>query len=182
MPHITKPCEEYPGGPGDISHNHVAVACGLGQFGWHNLLITPQFGTRQKLTTIITNATLAPAPVCEGRLCDPVACGFQCASACPSGAIPGHLDAGRTIAIREQPVQYAKITGLRCRWGCSAMLKAAGGYVDIPMPSNEPTAEQLLEYKAQIDPWQIRLKATSGGLLPYCGRCLCACPAARSGS
>lgn len=56
MPHFLKPSEEYPGGPGDISHKHVAVACGLGEIGWHSLLITPQFGTRQKLTTIITNA------------------------------------------------------------------------------------------------------------------------------
>jgi len=60
MPHMLKPSAEYPGGPGDISHKHVAVACGLGQIGWHNLLITPEFGTRQKLTTIITNAPIAP--------------------------------------------------------------------------------------------------------------------------
>ena len=45
------------------------------------------------------------------------------------------------------------------------------------MPDEEPSAEELLQYKAQVDPWQTRLKATSGGLLPYCGRCLSVCPA-----
>jgi epoxyqueuosine reductase len=179
MPHISKPSEEYSGGPGDISHRHVAVACGLGHIGWHNLLITPQFGTRQKLTTIVTNGPLKPDPMCEGPLCDPDQCGFQCARACPTAAIPGTLRAKTTITMREQPVQYAKIVGWRCRWGCSGMLKSVGGYADVPIPDKEPTPEELLQYKAQMDPWQVRLKATSGGLLPYCGRCLCACPAGR---
>ncbi len=176
MPHITKPSEEYPGGPGDISHKHVAVACGLGQIGWHNLLITPQFGTRQKLTTIITNAPLEPDPLCEEQLCDRC---LQCASACPTAAIPVDPEAKTAITIREKPAEYAKIVGWRCRWGCSGMLQSAGGYTDISMPDEEPSAEELLRYKAQMDPWQVRLKATSGGLLPYCGRCLCACPAGR---
>ena len=176
MPHISKPSREYPGGPGDISHRHVAAACGLGEIGWHNLLITPQFGTRQKLTTIITNAPLKGDPMCEGQLCDRC---FRCARACPTAAIPDDPRAKTTIAMRGKPVEYAKIVGWRCRWGCSGMLKSAGGYADIPMPDKEPTAEELLHYKAQMDPWQTRLKATSGGLLPYCGRCLCACPAGR---
>ncbi len=176
MPHISKPSAEYPGGPGDISHRHVAVACGLGQIGWHNLLITPQFGTRQKLTTIITNALLEPDPICEHRLCNHC---FQCARACPTAAIPVDPQEKTTIAIRGKPVQYAKIVGWKCRWGCSGMLESAGGYTDIAMPDEEPSAEELLQYKAQMDPWQVRLKATSGGLLPYCGRCLCACQAGR---
>jgi epoxyqueuosine reductase QueG len=176
MPHITKPSEVYPGGPGDISHRHVAVACGLGEIGWHNLLITPQFGTRQKLTTIVTNAPLVPDPVCEDRLCNQC---VQCARACPTAAIPVDTDEKTTITIRGKELQYAKIVGWRCLWGCSGMLQSVGGYTDIPMPDKEPSAEELLQYKAQTDPWQVRLKATSGGLLPYCGRCMCACPAGR---
>jgi epoxyqueuosine reductase QueG len=176
MPHMSKPSAEYPGGPGDISHKHVAVACGLGQIGWHNLLITPQFGTRQKLTTIITNAPLEPDPICEDQLCHHC---FRCAHACPTNAISDDPREKVSITIRGKPVQYARIAGWRCRWGCSGMLQSAGGYVDIAMPDEEPSAEELLHYKAQLDPWQVRLKATSGGLLPYCGRCLCACPAGR---
>lgn len=178
MPHLLKPSAEYPGGPGDISHKHVAVASGLGRIGWNNLLLTPQFGTRQKLTTIVTNAPLAPDPVCGEPLCDPVECGFKCARACPTAAIPGTLSAKTTVEIRGEPLEYAKIVGWRCRWGCSGMLKSAGGYTDIPMPDHEPTAEELLRYKARTDPWQARVKAMSG-LTPYCGRCLCVCPAGR---
>ena len=176
MPHEIKPSSEYPGGPGDISHKHVAVACGLGRIGWHSMLITPQFGTRQKLTSIATNATLLPDPMCERELCDPVQCGFRCTHACPTAAIPGTRVKNVCVQIGGKPTQYAAIVGWRCRWGCSGMLRCTGGYKDIPLPDKEPTAEELLRYKAEVDPWQERVRRFSG-LIPYCGRCLCVCPA-----
>lgn len=175
LPHLLKPSQEYPGGPGDISHKHVAVACGLGRIGWHTLLMTPQFGTRQKLTTIVTNAPLEPDPLCNKELCDPAKCGFRCARACPTAAIPASLDKAVRIEIGGIPTEYAALVGWRCRWGCSGMLRCTGGYKDIPLPKAEPTAQELLGYKAEVDPWQERLRALSG-LLPYCGRCLCVCP------
>jgi len=117
IPHILKPTKEYPGGPGDISHRHVAVACGLGEIGWNNLLITPQYGTRQKLTTIVTNAPLEPDPMLEERLCDPEGCEFQCALVCPTGAIPKDITKRVSIKIGDKVGEYAKIVGWRCRWG-----------------------------------------------------------------
>ena len=152
----------------------------MGRIGWHSLLITPQFGTRQKLTTIATNAPLEPDPMYEQELCDPVRCGFRCARACPTAAIPTTMDQKTTIHIGRRPTQYAKLVGWRCRWGCSGMLKCTGGYKDIPMPDQEPTPDELLRYKAQVDPWQQRVRSLSG-LLPYCGRCLCVCPTPRFG-
>jgi len=175
LPHVLKPSSQYPGGPGDISHKHVAVACGLGRLGWHTLLITPQFGTRQKLVSIVTNAPLEPDPMCDTELCDPLECGFQCARGCPTAAIPSTLSRRIRIEIGGMPTEYAAIVGWRCRWGCSGMLKCTGGYKDIPLPDTEPTAEELLRYKAQVDPWQDRLRSLSG-LVPFCGRCLCICP------
>ena len=181
IPHIQKPTKEYPGGPGDISHKHIAVACGLGDIGWHNLLITRQYGTRQKLTTIVTNAPLQSDPMKEEKLCDPEVCGFRCALACPTAAIPKDINKKVSIKISGKIVEYAKIIGWKCRWGCSGMLKCTGGYKDIPMPTEEPTAEKLLEYKAQMDPWQERMKVYAG-LLPYCGRCLSVCPCCKEGT
>ncbi|OHB81287.1 MAG: hypothetical protein A2V98_02475 [Planctomycetes bacterium RBG_16_64_12] len=175
LPHVLKPSTEYPGGPGDISHKHVAVACGLGRIGWHTLLITPQFGTRQKLVSIVTNAPLEPDPMCHVELCDPRRCGFQCARACPTAAIPATLGRSIRIDIGGTPAEYASIVGWRCRWGCSGMLKCTGGYKDIALPETEPTAEELLRYKAEVDQWQERLRNLSG-LIPFCGRCLCICP------
>jgi epoxyqueuosine reductase QueG len=175
MPHTQKPTKAYPGGPGDISHRHVAVAGGLGEIGWHNLFISPQYGTRQKLTTIITNASLPQDELQEKRLCDPEACGFQCAHACPTNAIPKNIKRKVKISVGGKVAQYGKLVGWRCRWGCSGMLKSTGGFKDIPIPSREPTSSELLKYKSQMDPWQERLKLYAG-LLPYCGRCLSICP------
>ncbi len=175
MPHTQKPTKEYPGGPGDISHRHVAVACGLGEIGWHNLLISPRYGTRQKLTTIITNAALAEDEMIGRRQCDPETCRFQCANACPTNAIPKNLNRKVSIRIGGADTRYGKLIGWRCRWGCSGMLRSTGGYKDIPIPMKEPSPEELLKYKSQMDPWQERLKLYTG-LLPYCGRCLAICP------
>jgi hypothetical protein len=58
------------------------------------------------------------------------------------------------------------------------MLKVTGGYKNISIPHEEPTEEQLIKYKNQMDPWQIRL-GNYAGLLPYCGRCLSVCPVIR---
>ena len=154
------------------------MACGLGHIGWHNLLITPEFGSRQKLITIISNAPLRQDPICEENLCDPVKCGFQCARACPTEAIPKDLKAKTEIVMRGKPVEYAKMIGWRSRWGCSGMLKSGGGYTDIEMPEEEPDEEELLVYKEKMDPWQLRVRNYTG-LIPYCGKCLCICPAGR---
>jgi ferredoxin len=182
-PHIIKPTPEYPGGPGDISHKHVAVACGLGELGWHTMLLTPEFGTRQKITTILTTASLTPdAIMAQGDLCDPEACGYQCAHACPTAAIPKAKTEEDTLKVSMDGARmaYGKLVGWRCRWGCSGMLKSTGGYKNIRMPKEEPTEEELLKYKAQMDPWQVREHTKSyAGLVPYCGKCMVVCPVKR---
>jgi epoxyqueuosine reductase QueG len=52
-----------------FSHRHAAVAAGLGEFGLNNLLLTPQYGPRQRLESMITTAELSPDPLCEGPIC-----------------------------------------------------------------------------------------------------------------
>jgi len=175
VPHLMKPTKEYPGGPGDISHKHIAVACGLGQLGWHTMLITPQLKTRQKLVSIATSATLVSDPMLEEAMCDPELCGRQCAAVCPTNAIPTDPSRKLSCVIGEREVSYGSLEGWRCRWGCSGMLKCTGGYKEIPIPDEEPTDEELLEYKKQVDPWQKRM-GDKVGLVPYCGRCYTVCP------
>jgi len=174
VPHLLKPSKEYPGGLGDVSHKHVAVACGLGRLGWHSMLITPRFKTRQKLVSIATNAPLVSDPMCEETLCDPDVCGPYCAAVCPTNAIPTNTSEKATCVIGGKKVIYGRLEGWRCRWGCSGMLKRTGGYKDIPIPDEEPNGEELLEYKSQVDPWQKRM-SNFVGLVPYCGRCYAVC-------
>lgn len=66
----------------------LAVQAGLGEYGRHGLLITPEFGPRVRIGKIFTNMPLAPdAPKYFGvtefcNICN------ACAAACPPKAIP----------------------------------------------------------------------------------------------
>lgn len=86
---------------------HYAVQAGLGQMGLNGQVLTPQAGSRCRITTINTNAPLVPdEPVDYGihKICD--ACKV-CVRRCPSGAIPG----------RRRPyrgVEKAKLNTARC--------------------------------------------------------------------
>lgn len=68
---------------GHLSHKKVAVGSGLGWLGRNNLLVTPQFGARVRLVTILTNLPLIPdTPLTEG-----CADCMACIPTCPAGAI-----------------------------------------------------------------------------------------------
>jgi epoxyqueuosine reductase len=68
---------------GHISHKHVAAKAGLGWIGRNNLLVTPQFGSRQRLVTVLTDMPL--------KVDDPLpwGCGEcrACIASCPSRSI-----------------------------------------------------------------------------------------------
>jgi epoxyqueuosine reductase QueG len=67
--------------------DYAAVACGLGEIGLNGLLLTPEFGSRQRFHMILTDAEIEPSPLFEGKICDN--CG-KCANSCPLGAINTH--------------------------------------------------------------------------------------------
>jgi len=72
---------------GDLSQKHAAVAAGLGRFGLQSLVLTPQFGPRQRWGTVLTDAPLrANAPLKTG-LCQPEKCGQACLRSCPARAL-----------------------------------------------------------------------------------------------
>jgi epoxyqueuosine reductase QueG len=54
---------------GPFSHRHAATRAGLGEFGYNNLVLTPQFGPRQRFNSIITDAELAPDPLIAQPIC-----------------------------------------------------------------------------------------------------------------
>ncbi|MGB1159360.1 MAG: 4Fe-4S dicluster domain-containing protein [Porticoccaceae bacterium] len=108
---LALPSRGLPLRPGEIkaslSFAHVAEAAGMGTIGTHSLLITPEFGTRTRLTCMLTEA-----PLKTTRRIDPVDdcthC-LDCVKICPVGAIaspvPGaryQIDAMRCKFYREK--------------------------------------------------------------------------------
>lgn len=74
-------------GRGDLSHRHAAVLAGLGSLGKNTLLLTPEFGNRLNLTSVLTNLSLVDNPPFKRDLCIPNC--DRCLKSCPADAIRG---------------------------------------------------------------------------------------------
>ena len=90
-----------------ISHKHVAQRAGIGWIGRNNLLVTREFGSRQRLITVLTNMPLnVDSPSLFG-------CGecYACLSSCPSKS------------IQEKPEDFDHVG---CYHQIKALVKTAG--------------------------------------------------------
>jgi len=63
-----------------FSHRYAAVAAGLGAIGWSGNVMTPEYGSRVYLSSVITDAELEPDRPLEENPCD--RCNI-CLKACP---------------------------------------------------------------------------------------------------
>ncbi len=93
-----------------FSYKHAGEAAGMGEIGWHSLLITPDFGPRVRLACCLIEAELEPIVRGDGFI-DCQSCGL-CVENCPSGAIKEPVD-GETYAIN--------------KYACSSYRASAGG-------------------------------------------------------
>ncbi len=92
-----------------FSYKHAGQAAGVGKIGWHSLLITPDFGSRVRLSCCLTEAELEPTNTSISVECD--GCGM-CLDVCPAGALT-EPQAGELYAIN--------------KFACSAFRNASGG-------------------------------------------------------
>ena len=68
---------------GHINHKKIGVLAGIGWLGRNNLLVHPDFGSRMRFNTVITNMPLAVNKLMEQDCGD---C-HACIESCPAGAI-----------------------------------------------------------------------------------------------
>jgi epoxyqueuosine reductase QueG len=112
-------------GRGDLSHKHAAQAAGLGRLGKNSLLITPQFGNRVHLVSVVTDVDLAPDPILDWDPC-PEGC-ILCLRACPAGAISEEQKVEQALCrpmMMEQLLKGPVIESCRaCRQACPAGVK-----------------------------------------------------------
>jgi len=93
-----------------FSYKHAAQAAGLGKFGWHSLLITPDFGPRVRLSCCLTEAELEPTTAVNETIdCD--SCRI-CLGNCPAGALV-EPQAGKQYTIN--------------KFACCSFRNASGG-------------------------------------------------------
>jgi epoxyqueuosine reductase len=153
----------------DFSHRHAAVAAGLGEFGLSGLLLTPQFGPRQRLVSIITDAPLKASPMYDGpKLCRPNTCGRACIKACPTTAMKGKV----SLAIGDRTFSHARLDPVKCRWQF-----AEKGFrrTKVPMPPN-PTNQDWQEVLRSTKPHPFDAALSQFTYVPHCGTCIFSCP------
>lgn len=111
-------------GMGELSHRHAAVAAGLGRLGKNSLLITPEYGNRVNLVSIVTDLEIEPDPPVTSNLC-PQGCRL-CIDSCPAGALPGDHTVVQKLC---RPILNTKLprgfTVLGCR-ACRQICPAGG--------------------------------------------------------
>lgn len=99
----------------DLSHIHAGAAAGLGEIGFNGLLLTPEYGARQRMMTIITEAPLTPDPLYDGPvLCDRC---MECVKHCaPSAGLKKEVDGITKVDIGGKIFEYANKNKFRCAW------------------------------------------------------------------
>lgn len=88
---------------GLISHKMVATRAGLGWIGKNALLITPKFGPRVRLVSVLTDAPIETSkPISESRCRE---C-MLCVDVCPSRALKGR---NWTVNIKREDLMEANL-------------------------------------------------------------------------
>ena len=99
-----------------FSQRHAAVRAGLGEFGFNNIVLTPQFGPRLRFVSVITQALLEPDPLLSEKVCLREKCdvrGPRCLQACPAGAIQLREGIDHTASFIDTPSKTdARLCGI----------------------------------------------------------------------
>ena len=156
-----------------ISIRHAAVAAGLGEFGWASIVLTPEYGLRQRFGVILTTLELEADPMYNGpKLCNPEVC-HVCTDVCPTGAIGLYgSENTRTCTVGDKTFTYGKVDFPKCMLPTQGMRKEYGGREDY-CDTNAPTMKDIQAARA-------KMPISEGGLQHgeswHCGRCQSYCP------
>jgi len=174
---IATPCSTGPMTNGNqLSLRHAAVAAGLGTIGWSGLMLTPEYGPRNRFGAIITTLELEADPLYSGPdLCKGDKCGI-CIKSCPAGAINKFDDESNyKFSIDGKEMRYGKIDTIKCQIATLGMRKKHGGREDY-LTTDDPTHEEFYEASAKMPISPAGLQHVGAH---NCGACLTYCPAGK---
>jgi ferredoxin len=103
--------DDMPDGPdGIVSLRVMGVAAGLGELGRCKIFLSPQFGPRQRIFGVLTDAELTPTPLFKGKVCDDC---MLCVKHCEANAI-GSGERTHKIPIEDQVYSHAPLDCKKC--------------------------------------------------------------------
>jgi ferredoxin len=142
----SRPVEPGRAAPDVMIHLRIAgYLAGLGEIGYSKVFLTPQFGPRQRLGVVLTEAELEPDPIYEGpKLC--TRC-MACVKECPGNAISGTKTVKVTLAGHE--VEWGELDTKACdiafRGGMPADPDHASDYTE-PMYGQNVTRSPITPF------------------------------------
>lgn len=102
--------EDQPRGPdGIVSLRVLGVAAGLGELGVSKIFLSPEFGPRQRVFGVFTDAELEPTPLFKGKVCDEC---MLCVKHCEANAIG--KERIHKIRIEDQEYSHAELNCRAC--------------------------------------------------------------------
>lgn len=119
-PAVSRPFRPGQPHPNVAMHMRLgAVVAGLGEIGWSKMFLTREFGPRQRLALLFTDAEFDYDPMVKpGTVCD--RCKL-CARACSGQAIPVSDDDVVRVTLGGETIEWANIDFERCsRYFCGA--------------------------------------------------------------
>lgn len=133
-----------------FSHMAAFVACGLGEYGYHGMVLSPEYGPRERIISVITSAELEPDPLYRGDpLCDKCK---MCAKNCIGLNYekeklndPNFIE----FEIEGKKFSYLNINRWRCFYGEQAHLDTTklSDYVHM----DEETIYEAMDTVARVD-------------------------------
>ena len=111
----------------------AAYLCGLGEIGYSKMLLTPEFGPRQRVGIIITEMELEPDPIMEpGTLCNRC---MACVRECPGNCIP--KDKTVKVNLAGHDVEWADVDMTKCGQTFVGAEPVAEGETGDYMPNSD---------------------------------------------
>jgi epoxyqueuosine reductase QueG len=163
----------------DFLHKHAAVAAGLGELGLNRLFISPQFGSHQRLVSIITNAPLDPDPMYNGpKLCNRKECRDSCLKICPMKAFTEKMV---SVNIGDNIYEYRELDSVLCLWHTIAG-KYLRGSPDLPRYPSRKEVDELTKAAGGRNKLREKIHHQDQAFgqftyTPTCGACIVKCRA-----
>lgn len=132
----------------DVAFRHGMDLCGvagIGEFGWMGLVMTPDFGPRNRFGAVLTTLELEPDPVYTGlKLCDPKKCGI-CIDVCPTSAMSKYGEGEpKSGDLGPKHFEYCHINWEKCQMGALALTKELGGKEDY-ITTSDSTPQDIVD-------------------------------------